>query len=731
MNYYAHSPKDGISPQTYAAHISGVCIRATRYAQEAGRFAQKDKGILLQTIKKASVYHDLGKLQAENQEVLSGQRVAKKLPVNHVDAGVAHFLREENYSVFSAAVIQAHHVGFPGFSEEMNKGELAFRDVDIALETERELSTMESIHNILADSGFAPEREEVKGDLSVFLRMLLSCIADADHTDTAINYQKYPANEAIVSLRPGERLVQLDKRIEELNKNGVNDKRNILRNEMYKACRDADVCANISSCDSPVGSGKTTAVMAHLLAQAQKRRLRRIFVVLPFTNIIRQSVETYREMLVLPGENRDDVVAELHHRADFEREETRHLTALWRAPIIVTTAVAFFETLASNSTATLRRLHELPGSAVFIDESHAALPASLLPIAWRWMNIFASDWSCYWVLASGSLNRFWSIPEIASASANDFIHVPEIVNDTIRCSLSEYEHNRITYLSDLQPKTTVELAKWIMKFSGPRLLILNTVQSAAVLADYFSQNYGREHVEHLSTALTSTDRDHTIENVKARLTDVKDLNWTLIATSCIEAGMNLSFKNGFRELGSLSSLLQAAGRINRDGSDITAEMWTFCIYEDGMLKLNPGLKQASEVLKGYLGQDIAIIPELTTRSISDEIALYGLAGKHKKLLINEELQNFPQVEHDFKVIDSDTRLVVVDPAVADQLRYGSVDWRKLQKATVQIAKYKLDELKTPVILDNIYRWNLEYDDFLGYMAGIVKLKKYSGSPIII
>jgi len=84
-------------------------------------------------------------------------------------------------------------------------------------------------------------------------------------------------------------------------------------------------------------------------------------------------------MLVLPGENADEVVAELHHRADFESEDTRYLTALWRTPIIVTTAVAFFETLASNSTATLRRLHELPGSAIFVDESHAALPAKLLP----------------------------------------------------------------------------------------------------------------------------------------------------------------------------------------------------------------------------------------------------------------------------------------------------------------------------------------------------------------
>jgi len=150
-----------------------------------------------------------------------------------------------------------------------------------------------------------------------------------------------------------------------------------------------------------------------------------------------------------------------------------------------------------------------------------------------------------------------------------------------------------------------------------------------------------------------------------------------------------------------------------------------------MLKLNPGLKESAAVLKRYLEENKTITPELSTQSLADEIALYGLSGKHRKLVTDEELQNFCKVERDFKVIDSDTRLVIVDLSVARRLQFGKVDWRELQKVTVQIAKYKLDELKTPMIMDNIYLWNLEYDDFLGYMAGIVKLKKYRGEALII
>ncbi len=730
MIYYAHSKKNDISEQEYSAHIRGVKSLAQGYVQDISGYAECDETLLSRITEKASTFHDLGKLNEENQDVLAGKNPAKSLPRNHVDAGAAYFLKGKHFSAFSAAVIQAHHIGFPDLTAEIEKGDRGiFRDSSIASDVDRELPELEAIHNNLIDSHFEYVEEEIKGDRSVFLRIILSCLVDADHTDTAIHYRKYSAEMSPVQLRAAERLAQLDRHIAGLKQKGADDDRNALRSEMYLACRNAGIDVGITSCDSPVGSGKTTAVMAHLLAQAEKRGLRRIFVVLPFTNIIKQSVDIYRNTLVLPGEKAEEVVAELHHRADFESKETRHLTALWRAPIIVTTAVAFFETLASNSTATLRRLHELPGSAIFVDESHAALPAKLLPIAWKWINIYCAEWNCYWVLASGSLNRFWTISEIAGSENSHSI--PEIIADELRRRLAVYENNRISYHSDLSPKGTAELAEWISQFPGPRLVILNTVQSAAVLSDYFAEHFGRECVEHLSTALTANDRGNTLKRVKERLADKEDTDWTLIATSCIEAGVDLSFRNGFRELGSLVSLLQASGRVNREGLLDDAGMWTFCILEDGLLRLNPGLKESAAVLKGYLEENKAIMPDLSTQSLADEIVLYGLSKKHGNLVTAEKLQRFPQVEQDFKVIDSNTRLVVVDPDLAKRLQYGKVDWQELQKVSVQIGKYKLDELRTPMIMDHIYRWNLEYDGFLGYMAGIVKLKKYRGEAIII
>jgi CRISPR-associated endonuclease Cas3-HD len=726
LNYYAHSPKPerNIPAQTYAAHVNEVARRAMVFAGELAPYAEVDREVFLASIKRAATFHDLGKLDPENQKVLSGQKKAKSLPVQHTDAGAAYWLDDSHTSPFAAVAIQAHHIGYPDFIDEKIKQERAFRDTDFCEHTDKTLNSLIAAHQSAVADNVYDACGELKGDSQVFLRLLLSCLADADHTDTAVHYGEYPETESHIELRPAERLKKLDEYVAALGKD--EDARSQLRREMYQACRAAATDSRVNSCDSPVGSGKTTAIMAHLLRQAERRGLRRIIVVLPFTNIITQSAATYRKALCLAGEKPNEVVAELHHRADFENEDARHLTALWRAPIIVTTAVAFFETLASNHPATLRRLHELPGSAIFVDESHAALPAKLLPMAWKWVNIYANEWSCYWILASGSLTRFWDIEEIAENAGTDKNPIPEIVDDELRRRLSKYEISRISYESDLTPKKLEELAPWIVEKPGPRLVIMNTVQSAATLADYFAKQYGREKVEHLSTALTPIDREKTLIQVKKRLKQNLDTDWTFIATSCVEAGVDLSFKTGFREIGSLVSLLQAAGRVNREGADDNAEMWSFKIAEGGLLKTHPGLKDAAEILQKYFENKTAITPDLSTKSIADEIRLGGTDKPFKKIIAEENCRQFPLVEKDFKVINTDTRITVVDTDLADKIKrhQHKIDWRDLQKNSVQIWKYKLEKYRCEEVLPGIYQWALAYDDFLGYMAGVLTVDKF-------
>ncbi|GMO58706.1 MAG: hypothetical protein Ta2G_18730 [Termitinemataceae bacterium] len=698
----------------------------------------------------------------------------KSLPIQHTDAGAAFFLRKQYFCPAAAALIQAHHKGYLDFDKEQKKGAHIFRDTELLKSgtmsiheyVDKTLDELIAVHlseiseNVTACNknprrraaayfcspgelhcGFntlcyAPKgrgikpygtNKDIKGNTSVFFRMALSCLADADHSDTALHYGEYPKIENTIALQPEKRLEKLDKYTALLGTK--NDERSVLRTEMYRACRNNETGKNIVSCDSPVGSGKTTAIMAHLLHTALQKKLRRIIVVLPFTNIIVQSVQIYREALCLEGENQNEVVAELHHRADFQSVESRHLTALWRAPIIVTTAVAFFETLASNKPSALRRLHELPGSAIFIDEAHAALPVKLLPLAWRWINIYASEWNCYWVLASGSLNRFWNIEEINGGESFD---VPELVDDTLRKKLARYEKHRIVYKYDFLPKDKTKLASWITSFAGPRLVIMNTVQSAAVLADYFEKQYGRDKIEHLSTALTPIDRSNTINRVRERLKNKADTDWTFIATSCVEAGVNLSFRSGFRELGSLTSLLQASGRVNREGEYGNSEVWTFTIAEDSMMKIHPMMRDSAAVLKKYFEDNKTITPELSTQSIQYEIRRQGVDSVFHKLIRYEEINWYEKVEENFKVINTNKEMAIVDEELVKRIEHHKkVDWQELQKKSVQILEYKLKMYHSEEILPDIYKWNLSYNSFLGYMAGILTVENFSSGEICV
>jgi CRISPR-associated endonuclease/helicase Cas3 len=253
MNYYAHSPKDGMDAQFYAAHVRDVSLLANRFAQEAGTFSKEDGLVLRQLAIKSAAYHDIGKLDEENQKVLSGELAAKSLPINHVDAGAAHWLGKQHFSAFAAAVTQAHHIGFPDFSDEQNKEGFIFRDEEIAADVDKKLPLFEFIHKALVGQGSDNFMEEsVSSDHSMFLRMLLSCIADADHTDTATHYGKYPQDEQVVRLKADERLIRLNECVINLQKSGVATERNTLRGQMYQSCRDAEINTGICSCDSPV-----------------------------------------------------------------------------------------------------------------------------------------------------------------------------------------------------------------------------------------------------------------------------------------------------------------------------------------------------------------------------------------------------------------------------------------------------------------------------------------------
>ena len=655
-DYLAHSEKNGYPAQTYADHVNGTIEKALRKAKKMAEYCARDEGQIENILKLAAEYHDLGKLNGKNQKVLHGKEGKKRrLPVNHVDAGAAFIKQMGSDAMCALTLIYSHHQGLPDLMEEENRSDDAcFRagEQTIRCATDKELEWLLQLHRSLVTERFVHTPEYYEGDLPVFLRMVFSCLADADHSDTACVYGQDLETENIPELLPELRLEALDNYVKNLQKE-EKDRRNELRMEMYEACKNYISKEGIVFHDGPVGSGKTTAVMAFQLRQALAKNARHIFVILPYTNIITQSVEVYRDALTLPGEKREEVVAELHSKADFHCKDTRYLNTLWRAPIIITTAVAFFETLSSNRPGTLRRLHELPGSVIFVDEAHAALPLRLMPLAWHWMKVLEEEWGCSWILASGSLIHFWEIPELVGT---DTKQIPKIISGNLHKDLLEYEKNRIQFCYNPVPQSREDLIEWVMNVPGPRLLIVNTVQSAAVIANDICKKYGREKVEHLSTALLPKDRENTIKIVKKRLEDQADSDWVLVATSCVEAGVDFSFHVGFREMASLLSLLQAAGRVNRNGKYEKAQMWSFRMQDDRMLTRNKGVTMSASVLEEYFENGCEITPELSTTAILDELERGASLKKAiQELQDAENSCSFQTVNKKFRVIESEDR----------------------------------------------------------------------------
>lgn len=746
MKYLAHSarPDKDIPAQEYGEHIRASRELARVYAMECGLYSPAYGDCLLATATVAGEYHDLGKLDPANQEVLAGIAHGR-LPVPHVDSGAAYLLRSHvQAEMYASLICYSHHRGLPSLPEEMNRSQHWLRDfsAEWRAHTDTHLEEYVRHHRECVDVAIPLVSPDLQTNrLQMLWRLALSCQADADHGDTSRHYGDLSLRDP-PPLRSQERLAALDRYVVELSKKSGETSRTKLRQAIYDACRNASTQPNLYACDAPVGSGKTTAVMAHLLRAACDKGLRRIFVVLPYTNIISQAVDVYRKALVLEDESPEEIVAELHHQADYAAPDSRRFATLWNAPIVVTTAVQFFETLAANMPASLRKLHRLPGSAVFLDEAHAALPLHLWPQAWLWLNEFSEHWGCHFVFASGSLSRFWELPDFhprGTAQEAKPPVLPELVSQAPRTHALEREKARVAYKIESEAKDLETLGRWIGQHAGPRLLVLNTVQSAAVVAREMCRRFGAEKVQHLSTALTPADRESTLKLVKKRLQDSSDSDWTLVATSCVEAGVDLSFRVGFRERAGLMSLIQLGGRVNRGHERERAEIFDFQLQHDSLLRAHPKLKTAARILADLFSEG-KVSPDYCKEALKREIRWADIDTLNYAILNAESTNNalnanFPKVAELFKVIDANTVTVIVASHLQEQLRHGQ--WcgkHELQRHSVQIWGWQVENLGLQEFprFPGLYGWQYEYDSFLGYMRGLLPVIEFStGTPTVI
>lgn len=724
--FLAHSAHNDIPVQSYNSHITGVIDRCNKILEKIKPHLEEDFHKSLSAIVISSaICHDLGKLCDFSQKILKGE-LKGKMP-NHVDAGVAFLLGQTprtKIHTYAAMLVYGHHIGMADYASsglrdnqnildrcpyvEFNKLMCDYTDFILPELKKRALSE-------LGDISLPSFKLNESYSVPELLRLGLSILCDADHGDTASNYKNI-VQEQKVELKSEKRREAIKTFISSLDP--VQNKRLILRQELFKASEESKVHP-FNYCAAVVGSGKTLATINFAL----KSNPERIIYVSPFIAITSQSAGVFKN-IVLSGENPDHVVGENHSQIKIQSDRIleKLLAQTWSTPVVCTTIVQFIETLSSNYPSKLKKFHNIVGSHIIIDESHT-IPVQFWPILLKQLEFLVEKMNCKVTFVSGTMSLPWENKQIKKIHNLKYKVFPMISDEFMQESYKQEDDRlKISYLKTLF-KSPSEIYNFAKRFSGPKLMIFNTVKNAALTAKCFVKKVGKERVVHISTALTPADREMLLEKVRKRLKSNPNEDWYLIATSCIECGVDISFRHGFRELNGLSEILQAGGRVNRNLE-----------YEDSQLiifeteKGDYFTQNYEFITPGRITKDLFRLHGKIGASLSNEafdkklergipfITKEKVKIKAFDLMEFEKTKRMKAVADWVKVITDDKISVLVDESILDR-PFTRVE---IDRNSVQLYQKYIENKNPPVFESSKIKgqlvWRGKYNSLYGYLA---------------
>ena len=552
---YAHSENVVGERQPLVEHLRNV-------GRLAGDLASPFGGDSLASL--AGLWHDVGKADPEWQRLLAqcekGER--KRVGLDHKCAGA--LLAEEAGGAAWAVglLIQAHHGGlqslrggFEPWLEQHRRFDGPRRAVN-ALRAEIQDLTYQSVPSI-------PDFVQSRRDADLFLRMTYSALVDADSLDTETHQLSgAPSMRGSVAT-----LAELWSRYEKCQMKPALPESTVnrVRQEVHEAClQAASRPRGVFRLTVPTGGGKTRSAMVFALRHGMTHGLRRVVVAVPFTTITQQTARVYRDIFEEGYSDTAPVVLEHHMgatdgagRASGDEDNfapdavwQRLAAENWDAPIVVTTTVQLFESLFSNRRSKTRKLHNLAGSVVILDEAQA-LPAGLLAPILDALRQLTLNYGASVVLSTATQPAFQLIPEFSEVTADEI--VPDHARHFELLRRVEYE-----FRTDA-PNAWSDVADW-MRREHNALAVVNTKRHATELLDALDD----VDALHLSTRLCGAHRRVVLEEVGRRLREGEACR--LVSTQVVEAGVDLDFASVFRAEAPLDAIIQAAGRCNREGT---------------------------------------------------------------------------------------------------------------------------------------------------------------------
>lgn len=586
--------------------------------------------------------HDLGKYSLKFQNRLCGN--GEK--VDHATAGAKLCWERKGLYQFLSYCIAGHHTGLPdtGSSSDVSTGKTMLARMKKKLEDYQAYKTEIEIP-ILKSPPFQPVKTENPDFFfSVLIRMLYSCLVDADYLDTERFMRSETARdkgEPVEILY--ERLIAYTSDwLAQGDLNTINGRRTeILRHclEMGKEKK------GLFRLTVPTGGGKTISSLAFALKHAKEHHMDRIIYVIPYTSIIEQNAKIFADIL---GKNN---VLENHCNVDYGSSEELHPMQLaaenWDKPVIVTTNVQFFESLFSNKSSKCRKLHNIANSVIILDEAQM-LPNDYLKPCIRVLEQILRYYRSTIVLCTATQ------PALANLLSPE-IRVTELC-PRMEKQFSFFKRVSIKNLNRISEEELVQ--RLIVEEQA--LCIINTKKRAQRIY----QRIKGEGVYHLSTAMYPVHRKRVLNEIRERLQNCQ--RCVLISTSLVEAGVDLDFQRVYRQLAGADSVIQAAGRCNREGRRNAEECVTYIFKLDEKEYL-PGQRQQMEITDSLL-LDNRNLEELETINRYFEM-LYHFRGESldkKEILKKFHGRNFEfsRVGQEFRLIEENTKTILI-PIEAD------------------------------------------------------------------
>jgi CRISPR-associated endonuclease/helicase Cas3 len=734
----AHAAKDGNGnwrpPHDLADHLASVAALAACFARNFG----EDWARL------AGQWHDLGKYRPRFQNYIR--------QVTGFEALDAHIENKSGRSPHSTAgallacdtfneagrvlayLIAGHHAGLDDWHSGLNE-----RLAELASRAELDQALAEKPPPHILDAGsFKPDLRTmtipggVKG-FALWVRMLFSCLVDADFLDTEAYMDPDKAAGREGWLEIPELLAQFDLFMNSLAAKADSTPVNRLRADILAQCRaKAAEAPGLFSLTVPTGGGKTLSSLAFALEHAKAHGKRRIIHVIPYTSIIEQTADIFRDIF-------GDAVIEHHSNAETDPSKENHKSRLacenWDAPIVVTTNVQFFESLFAAKTSRCRKLHNIVDSVVVLDEAQLLPPEFLQPIL-DVLNLLTCHYGVTVVISTATQPALASRAYFdAQQNIDGLENVREIVADP-DALYRALERVNVTLPANMQATTDWDSLAAELGACASVLAIVNRRNDARELWQRMPEG-----TMHLSALMCGAHRSQVITSIKARLK--AGISTRVISTQLVEAGVDVDFPVVYRALAGLDSIAQAAGRCNREGRLERGEVVVFV----------PPIGKLPDMVKKGIATSIGVLHGMSESPLTRPLfahyfeQFYYACDLDKQqiradLKLNGKLDrelavNFRTAAEKFKLVQDEDRVPVIvrycDPDCAEE----SVDaliailrkdkpqrWlmRKLQRYTVSIhnreAMKLLNQGDIEEIMPGLYvqvgDWL--YDESLGLVA---------------